>query len=231
MADGAIAGNRDAETVLRSKGFNRPVWVLPQFGIDPDLYPPRDRPPGSTFVVGYVGRLVRLKGLDLLLRACRALDEPWRLVLVGDGEERHALQRLSQELGLGARVQFRGEVASTEVPRVLHDFDVLVLPSRSAPNWREQFGRALVEAMACAVPVIGSDSGEIPHVIGDAGLVFPEEDWRALADHLRALQRDPVRRASLGQIGRQRALSHFSIRSNAEHTVAVYHEILGAGHV
>lgn len=231
LADGAIAGNRDAETVLRAKGFNRRIWVIPQFGIDPDLYPPRDRPSDLPFVVGYVGRLVRVKGVDLLLRACRSLDDPWQLILVGDGEERPALQRLSEELGLGSRVEFRGEVASTDVPRVLRDVDVLVLPSRSAPNWREQFGRVLVEAMACAIPVIGSDSGEIPHVIGDAGLVFPEEDWQALAGQLRALQRDATRRVALGQAGRQRALSRFSIVSNAEQTVAVYRALLGAPRV
>ncbi len=226
MASGVIAGNRDAQNVLRRKGFKGPIWVIPQFGIDPDLFYPRDRSTGETFVVGYVGRLVRAKGLDLLLRACSTLEDPWKLVLVGGGEEEPSLRRLSAELGIGARVEFRGEVASLDVPRTLRDFDVLVLPSRSAPTWREQFGRVLVEAMACAVPVVGSDSGEIPHVIGDAGLIFPEENWRALADHLRTLQEDPPLRAALGQRGRERALTQYTIRSIAEQTVSVYRALL-----
>ena len=69
---------------------------------------------------------------------------------------------------------------STEVPAVLRALDVLVLPSLTTPSWKEQFGRVLQEAMACAIPVVGSDSGEIPHVIGDAGLVTPEGDAAAL---------------------------------------------------
>ena len=228
LADGAIAGNRDAQNVLRVKGFKGPIWVIPQFGIDPDLFVPRDRSSGTTFVVGYVGRLVRAKGIDLLLRACTMLADPWKLVLVGGGDDEPSLRRLSAELGIGARVEFRGEVASLDVPRIVREFDALVLPSRSAPTWREQFGRVLVEAMACAVPVVGSDSGEIPHVIGDAGLIFPEEDWRALAEHLRALQADPSRRAVLGQRGRERALAQYTIQSIAEQTVSVYRALLEA---
>lgn len=226
-ADGAIAGNRDAEVVLRTKGFRGPIWIIPQFGIDPDLFRPADRADHATFTVGYVGRLVRAKGVDVLLRACPGLDEPWRLVLVGDGAERSALERLAHGLGIRERVEFRGEIPSTEIPRIMGELDVLVVPSRSTPSWREQFGRVLVEAMACGVPPVGSDSGEIPHVIGDAGFVFPEEDWRALGDRLLLLQRDPERRRWLGEQGRQRALALYSQRRIAEQTVTVYREVLG----
>ncbi|HVC32238.1 MAG TPA: glycosyltransferase family 4 protein [Chloroflexota bacterium] len=229
LADGAIAGIRDAESVLRAKGFQQPIWVIPQFGIDPELFQPGDRPADATFTVGFIGRLVRTKGADLLLRACRTLDDPWRAIVVGDGAERAALERLSDELGLGARVQFRGVIPSTDVPPLLHELDVLVLPSRSAPNWREQFGRVLVEAMACAVPLIGSDSGEIPRVVGDAGLIFPEEDWSVLGEQLAALRRDVDQRLALGQNGRRRVLADFTHQSIARQTVAVYRALLDAG--
>jgi glycosyltransferase involved in cell wall biosynthesis len=226
LADGAIAGSHDAQRVLRDKGFKGPIWVIPQFGIDPELFQPGVRDAHATFTVGCIARLWRPKGIDLLIRACQVLDDPWRLVLVGEGEERAALQRLSADLGLSDRVEFRGEIPSTDVPRVMREFDVLALPSRGVPNWREQFGRVLQEAMACAVPLVGSDSGEIPHVIGEAGLIFPEENWQALADHLTALQRDADLRRTLGQLGRQRALNHFTNRSIAERTVAVYRAVL-----
>lgn len=226
LADGAIAGSQDAEGVLRAKGFRRPVAIVPQFGIDPELFRPGERSTDQPFTIGYVGRLVRTKGIDLLLRACHGLDDPWRLVLVGNGEERAALQQQSEDLGHGDRVQFSGETDSTDIPRIMQGFDALVLPSRSTPSWREQFGRVLMEAMACAVPLVGSESGEIPRVIGDAGFTFPEEDWPALHHHLLTLQRDPVQRRALGQTGRRRALARFTHRSVAERTLAVYRETL-----
>lgn len=225
-AAGAIAGSGDAEKVLRAKGFKGPVWVIPQFGVDPELFRPGERSAHTPFTVGYVGRLVRTKGVDLLIRACERLADPWRLVIIGEGEESAALRQLAASLGLGDKVEFRGAVASTEIPRAMQGLDIFALPSRSAPNWREQFGRVLMEAMACAVPPVGADSGEIPRVIGDAGLVFPEDDWQALGDCLSALQRDPDRRHALGRAGRERVFARFTHRSIAEQTVAVYRALL-----
>ena len=103
---------------------------------------------------------------------------------------------------------------------------MLVLPSRSKPNWKEQFGRTLVEAMACGVPVIGSTCGEIPNVIGDAGLIFPEDDATALATQLRRLQSDCVVRADLAQRGRQRVLANFTQAQIARRTYEVYQAVL-----
>ncbi len=224
LAHGAIAANRDAAAVLRRKGFGRPIWVIPP-GLDPDLYLPRQGQVGDEFVVGYIGRLVPEKGVDLLIRACARLPSPWRLVVLGEGEEEAALRALADDLGVGSRVRFGGRLPSTEVPLVLRELSVLALPSRSLPRWREQFGRVLMEAMACGVPVVGSDSGEIPHVIGDAGLVFPEGDWEALAERLKELQGDLTRRAELGRRGRERVLTHFTHRQIAEQTLAVYRSL------
>ena len=97
-----------------------------------------------------------------------------------------------------------------------------MLPSRTLPNWKEQFGRVLVEAMACQVPVIGSDSGEIPNVIGDAGLIFPEDDAAALGRLLQRLAGDPAQRQQLGECGRRRVLAHYTMHHIAEQTLAVY---------
>jgi glycosyltransferase involved in cell wall biosynthesis len=225
LADGAIAANGDALAVLRKRGFAKPIWQIPP-GLDAALYQPADAESGSELVVGYAGRLVREKGVDLLLRACGRLRGPWRLVLIGDGEERTVLQAQAVAAGLADRVTFRGAIPSAEVPAALRQLSVLVLPSRSTPRWREQFGRVLVEAMASAVPVVGSASGEIPRVIGDAGLVFPENDWEALADRLQDLQDQPDLRRELSQRGRARALACFSHRSIAEQTVAAYRALV-----
>ena len=226
--NGAIAANADAAEVLLRKGFARPIWIIPP-GLDPELYAPSREPPSGTFNVGYVGRLVREKGVDLLIRACASLAPPWQLTLVGEGIERLALEKQAEAAGVRDRVVFAGRVASTEVPFLLQQLSVLVLPSRSMPNWREQFGRVLLEAMACAVPVVGSSSGEIPRVIGDAGLVFPENDSSALAAQLVALQRDGDLCRRLGCRGRERVLSQFSLRSIATQTLEVYRSLLTSG--
>jgi glycosyltransferase involved in cell wall biosynthesis len=111
------------------------------------------------------------------------------------------------------------------MPAYYGQLDVLVVPSRALPNWKEQFGRVLVEAMACGVPVIGSDSGEIPNVIADAGLVFPENDVAGLRSHLLELQQRPELRRELSQRGRQRVLDHYTQAQIAAQTVRVYREV------
>ena len=223
----AITGNADAVSVLRAKGYHGPVRVIPQFGVDPELFSPGEEgKTGDTFTVGYLGRLVAEKGVDDLIRAMAGLSGPWRLRIVGSGPLRRALESEAQVLGVGERVSFEEQVPSTEVPAHLRRLDVLVLPSRTRPNWKEQFGRVLVEAMSCGVAVVGSDCGEIPRVIGEAGLVFPEGDVQALHNCLARLLRDPSLRAELGRRGRARVLAYYTQAQIAAQTCAVYQEIL-----
>ena len=106
------------------------------------------------------------------------------------------------------------------------DLDALVLTSRTLPNWKEQFGRVLVEAMACGVPVVGSRSGEIAHVIGDAGLIVPEEDVDALRSALLQLMQDDALRTELGRRGRRRVLERFTQAQIAAETVEVYRSMI-----
>jgi glycosyltransferase involved in cell wall biosynthesis len=115
-AQRALAGNREAVDVLRRKGYRRPVAVVPQFGVDPEAFRPRPRPPRREFVVGYAGRIVAEKGLHVLLDAARGLSDPWRLQLVGSGPEQDALVRRAQRLGIADRVQFVGAVDQAVLP-------------------------------------------------------------------------------------------------------------------
>lgn len=210
--------------------------VVPQFGVDPELFSPGDlsqlermslqRDAGRGFSIGYVGRLVPGKGVDLLLEALRHLSGTWRLHLVGDGPEAERLKAQARHLGLSHRITFEGWLPSLRMPAFYRNLDVLVLPSRSQPNWIEQFGRVLIEAMACAVPVVGSDSGEIPSVIGDAGLVFPENDAEALAACLTRLMQDTSLWADLSRRGRSRVLGHYTQERIAAQTVAVYRQMM-----
>jgi glycosyltransferase involved in cell wall biosynthesis len=227
QASYAIAGNHNAARVLRAKGYEGPVKVIPQFGVDPSLYS-RAQPPSGTRVIGYVGRLVREKGIADLLRAAAGLEGDWVLRLLGSGPDRDRLSALADSLYIRERTFFDGQISSVEVPAYLAQLHALVLPSRTRPNWQEQFGRVLTEAMISGVPVVGSDSGEIPNVIGDAGLVYPEGDVEALRAHLQALMNDRALWDALSARGRERVLARYTQAQIASQTVEVYHSLVTA---
>lgn len=218
----AIAGNQEAAAIIRRHGYAGPISVIPQFGVDPELFAPKDDRPAGPFTVGYLGRLVPEKGLRDLVEALAGLPDSIRLRLVGDGAQRAALLQRAAELGVAGRLAISSAVGSTEVPEVLRALDLLVLPSRTTASWKEQFGRVLVEAMSCGVPVLGSSSGEIPSVIGDAGLTFPEGDVPALRSQIASVAGDPALREDLRRRGRARALAEFTQAAIARRHVAVY---------
>lgn len=224
-SDYGLAGNQEAVAVLRRKGYRGALAVIPQFGVDPQLYRPADEPADRPFTVGYLGRLVEQKGVLLLLQALAGLGGDWRLVLVGTGPYHGQLAAKAAALDIAGRVSFVPAVPSTSVPAVLAGLDVLVLPSLTCPNWKEQFGRVLIEAMACRIAVIGSDSGEIPNVIGAAGVVFPEGDVAALRACLVRQRADPAERRRLGILGRERVLANYTQARIAEQTYHVYREL------
>lgn len=225
-ADYALAGTDEAAEALRGKGYGGPLRVIPQFGTSAALFRPAPGVPERPFTVGFIGRLVPEKGVDVLMRALAELDGEWRLRLIGGGPARDELQALAESLGIGERVSFLSQLPSHRLPAEYHALDALALPSLTRRNWKEQFGRVLVEAMASGVPVIGSDSGAIPGVIGEAGLVVPEGDVRALAGALCRLRADPALRERLVAAGRERFLAHFTHERIAAATVEVYREIL-----
>lgn len=228
----AMAGSVEAGAVLHAKGFRGEVAVIPQFGIDPALYHPRQEVAhaqpdhGGALRIGYAGGLLPEKGVDLLLEACARLRGAWSLTLLGEGSERPRLEALAAALGLAPQVHFAGRQPGTAMAAAYRTLDVLVLPSRTTPTWKEQFGRVLIEAMASGVAVVGSSSGEIPHVIGDDGLVFAEGDALALWAQLQALLENPAGRRALAASGRERALALYTTERIAAETVALYRRLM-----
>lgn len=169
---------------------------------------------GQPFTVGFAGRLVAEKGVFDLLGATGKLDPPVRLLFVGDGPLRAEVQHCSLPNGT---VEVWSDVPHDRMPDAFSEMDVLVLPSRTTARWAEQFGRVLVEALCCGVPVIGSSSGEIPWVIQSTsgGFVFPEGDIDALASLLARLRDAPAEREALAARGGEQARALFGIQAAA----------------
>jgi len=159
-------------------------------------------------VVGYLGRLSPEKGIDLLMATLDSIDAPWRALFVGAGVLEGKLRSWASRHG--DRVRVCSGVKHDEVPQYLSAMDVMCAPSQTMPNWREQFGRMLIEAFAAGVPVIASDSGEIPFIVRGVGVVVGEKDtagWRAaLADLLES----PGRRAEMSACGIEAAAERYA---------------------
>jgi len=223
-ADYCIAGNEEAAAIQRRRGFAKGLQVIPQFGVDPDLFRPAPAPHDG-FLVGYSGRLVEQKGLWLLCDAFEQLPPDCRLLLVGSGPLEAALRARAAANGWVDRLTITA-APSTRMADFYRQMDCLALPSLTTLTWKEQFGRAAVEAMACGVPVVGSDSGEIPHVLGPTGITVPEGDADALAVALRRLRASPAEREELAVIGRRRVEERFTQAQVARRTHDVYKSII-----
>jgi glycosyltransferase involved in cell wall biosynthesis len=170
--------------------------------------------PRDSFVIGFAGRLVRAKGLDVLIEAASGMADSV-VHLVGNGPMREELERQAATRSVALVID--SNIKHEDMALAYRRFDVLVLPSRTTATWVEQFGRVLVEAMWCGVPVIGSDSGEIPWVINStgAGLLFPEGDSDALREALVTLRDSAELRRELGERGREQARARFSVEAVA----------------
>lgn len=223
----AIAGNQEGAQVLRAKGYAGPLAVIPQFGVDPQIFRPRPELKEGPFTIGYVGRLVEEKGVHILLEAVAELEREWRLRILGGGPLRPHFETLAQNLRMGDKVTFHPPLPSGDIPVFLNRLDALVLPSLTRQNWKEQFGRVLVEAMACGIPVVGSASGEIPNTIAGAGLIFEEGEVNELRGALRRLMEDGSLRQRLSELGRERVLAHYTQERIAEQTHRIYQEMAG----
>jgi glycosyltransferase involved in cell wall biosynthesis len=216
------ARSQTAAGLARSWGARGEVGLAPPAV---PLWPGTPGPsPERPFTVGYAGRLVESKGLLDLLEAVRMLEAPVQLLLIGDGELRGQLE--GQTIP-GSTVRVVDGLSHDQMPEGYAQIDVLALPSHTTPSWKEQFGRVLVEALWCGVPVVGSDSGEIPWVIEltGGGSIFPEGDTQALARELGRLRTDPELRRRLARDGRAAVERLFSV---AAATDALEGLLLGA---
>ena len=200
--------------VARACGYAGPTAIV-EYGVAPGVFERQDRAAARArlgvagFVIGYVGRVVPEKGLHDVLEAMAAVDDV-SLVVLGAGADSDALQAHAQRLNLSDRLLMLPPCSPADVARVMNALDCLVLPSRTTRTWKEQFGRVIMEAQACAVPVIGSSSGAIPGVVGPGGWIVPEGDSSALAGLLARLIGAPDEVRHVGEAGYVQAQTRFS---------------------
>lgn len=230
-ADLMLPVSAEVEGVLRLKGYRGPAVVLP-LGLDLDVFRPgqeaalRAELGLAGTVIGFVGKLQPEKGAHVLLEAFARLGPDATLLIAGEGPERGRLERRAAALGRADRVRFTGPIPHARMPAHYRAMDVLVVPSLTVAGWKEQFGRVVVEGLATGLPVIGSDSGEIPRVLGEAGVVVPEGDPAALAKALAELPAGSARARELAARGRARAAEHFSWEAVAARQRQAYRELL-----
>ena len=225
-ARGVLGVNEAAARLATRRHAALPHAVVPQLGV---VLPATAAHAGQTgLAVGFLGRLIPEKGLDLLFRACVKVIGRWTITVIGSGPAQEELEELAGRLGIAGRVTWLGALPRQRVDEVWRRLDCVVIPSRTAPRWVESVPRAALEAMAHAIPVIATNSGALPATLGPAGLIVPEEDVGQLTNALQRLHDEPAARVRLGTLGRQRVMDEFTDSAVAMKTLQFWRSVLSA---
>jgi glycosyltransferase involved in cell wall biosynthesis len=226
---------RSVEQVHRFKGFKGDSTILP-LGFDSSLFPVRQRCENATgeFRFAYLGRVVEEKGLLTLVNALAALpDKRWHLEIFGSGPFETLVKDKADELGIGQHLKWQGFVPQKEISMRLAQVDAVVLPSETRGNWKEQFGRVLIESLASGVPVVGSDSGEIPIIIRESGggIVFREGNVESCTAALQKIMTDEDGRNRMSEGGERYVRDEYDLRNLAERFAVEIERIAGLKNV
>lgn len=216
-----------AQAVERMAQPKTPIHVVP-FGVDLTHFRPRPYPksPTEPLVIGVVKSLEKLYGIEYLLQAFVSLcsqNGDLRLLIVGDGTQRSALESLASELEIAESTRFVGRIPHDQVIRYLHKMDIFVVPSL-----QESFGVAAVEAAAAGLPVLASNVGGLPEVVvdGKTGFLVPPADVEALSGRLSQLIADSALRQRMGQAGRDFIKAHYDWQVNAAQMESLYQSLV-----
>ena len=209
-----------------SRDFNIPrqrFRIVPN-GINTEMFYPRpDIPREANRIIVTNSADTPLKGLGYLLRAIAHVrrHRPVRLVVIGQPKPNGTIEGLIRKMNLADRVTFTGRISDSAFVRQYARASLAVVPSVY-----EGFGLPAGEAMACGVPVVSTTGGALPEVVGDAGVLVPPRDSRAIATAIVDLLDHPEKAFAIGQRGYRRVQAHFTWRRAAERTVAAYREVI-----
>lgn len=238
-ADAFIVHTERSRRVLDMEGVPEERITLMPPGVDIERFSPG---PGrrealgladDDFVILFVGWLLPRKGIDFLVLALRELlrdpalrQRRIRLLVVGSGPGRERVEELVTRAGVKEAVTFAGSTPYTRMPEFFRASDLYVLPSIAMPAWQEQFGMALIEAMACGVPTIATLTGGVPEIAGDAAVLVQPNDFFTLYDNIKRLITDATRRSELAAAARARAVDVFDMRKQAGALTDVYEAVV-----
>lgn len=237
--DHVLSRSPDATAVVRACGYTGPATEI-GYGVDEATFRPLGPEPApgtkaaaARLRIGYIGRFVVEKGLDDALDALAAAAVPVELALMGEGPHEAALRERVERLGLADRVSWRGWGPPEAVADFMRGCDALILLTRTTRAVKEQFGRVIIEAQGCGVPVIGSTCGAIPSVVADGGWIVPESDPTALARLLETLAGDPAAITRAATAARANVAARFTNRAVADTLARAWFaaaERIGEGH-
>ncbi|HQR19043.1 MAG TPA: glycosyltransferase family 4 protein [Gemmatimonadales bacterium] len=225
-ASGVVGANAVAAGLIRLE-YPGLAWTsIPQLGLPvPRALAVEPHPP---LAIGFVGRLVPEKGLDILLRACARLYGAWTLTVAGTGPAQEELEALAERLGVASRVAWLGAIPRPELTTLWPRLDCLVAPSRTTARWVETYPVQVLEAMGYGVTVVTSDSGALPETVGGAGLVFREDHPDGLTEALARLIGDASLRERLAAEGRRRVIAEYVDDAIARKTLAFWRVVRDA---
>lgn len=217
--DACICHTPMIEQELRREKYWKPVLTQTQYGVDVRRFKPceqsrrrvREHLELSGCVIGFCGRFVPEKGVQDLIAAANELRGDWSLLLIGDGVLQGAISDCLAGKTYQGRVHRPGFIPHDEVADYFAAMDVFFIGSRDSPSYVDTFPLVVVQAMATALPVVGSRAGAIPFQLGRQGLLYQPGDVRALVDELQSLIDDPGKRTGYGNALRARAERQFSI--------------------
>lgn len=223
-AGAGIATTSLAVRLLHRRRASLTVAVIPLRGVVPPLDPVR-APEDDAFHIGYVGRLVPERGIAVLFDACVRIHGRWSLTVIGSGPAQEELERRAERLGIAARVEWRGGLPRAAFAAIWPTLHCLTVPSKTTPGWIDTGAHAILDAMAHGVPVVASDTGALPDIIGTAGIIVPESDPDRLTDALKELMDEPARRHALGGLARQRILTEYTDTALARKTMRLWQDV------
>ncbi len=237
--DHVIALSHLTKDALVKEGMDPRKITVIGFGIDTKRFTPTQRQTGKRpLTILFCGRLEESKGVfDLLEATFMLMGNPsmrkniGQLILVGEGTQKEMLKKKVNALGLGSIVRF-AHASYDKMPQIYAQADVFVAPSKDEKNklgkiiWREQYGMVLLEAQAAGIPIVTTQSGPIPENVGDAALLVPPSNPRALADAIRLFLQNEGKRREYGSKSRKRAETVHDVRLVSARIAKVYERVM-----
>jgi glycosyltransferase involved in cell wall biosynthesis len=220
---------------LRKAGFKKPIYIQTQVGVDEELFKPnpiirkemrKELNIENKFVIGYSGRLISDKGVDDLINALPIPEIDWYLILVGDGPLKKDIEEKIKKENWQNRILITSDISQELVPKYMNAMDCFVLASKTTPHWIDTFPLVTVQAMACKVPVICSDSASLPWQAGDCAMIFPEGDSQKIRDSIVEIAKNESLRDDLSEKGNKRSLANFCVKGLTRNFDKIMNQVL-----